>query len=108
MKAEIAAQTGSKYRLPGPPMGKETNLFAVIDKRRLRSFGKIADLDAPEPDDDLVDEATQIASLFSGAPLVACGFLVGVFAGPLLKSFQAKRRPGSGGLAAPLVPTTTV
>jgi hypothetical protein len=95
LKAEVASQTGEKYLLPGLPAGKEVNLAAVIDKRRLRSFGR--------RDDEVQDNELFIQGALSSlraASLYGAIFLVGALVG---SSVSRRARESARDLKEPLI-----
>merc|ERR1719444_677201 len=90
MRAEIASQTGSRYRLPGlARAGDGTNLAAVIDKRSLRALGQRhnvhEDIEEEEADEVVAPLRTFLQGPFGCAAgvalLVAAAFGLGVAVG---------------------------
>lgn len=98
MKAEIAEQTGSKYRLPGTPGGHEVNLLAVMDKRCLKSMGGCGDVDGDSTDseDDASGSFVLFAALLSSLGAATCALLAPNF----------RRRAAPTSLAEPLALST--
>merc|ERR1712232_375253 len=101
IKAEIASQTGARYRLPGKPPGSERNLIALpIDKWRLRSIGRMHDVDNNSLDVDLNDDGF-FGFLLVGITAFAVVFVGGVFVGRRVES-SLSRQVHSGSLKEPL------